>query len=96
MLPYDRLVPKKCSYDERKREYKGKKKVMGRVAGQMISLIYALLKRDQEVLRSTPAGQEPPEPELYDPAKHKAHREGQYRSSKPRRKLGRVIQLPAH
>ena len=34
----------------------GKKQVMGRVAGQMISLIYALLKRDQEVLRSTPPG----------------------------------------
>jgi len=35
---YERLVPLKCVYDERTRTYKGKLKVVGRIAGQMISL----------------------------------------------------------
>lgn len=71
---YERLVPKKCSYDERTREYKGKKKVIGRIAGQMISLIYGLLKRDQEVVQNTAPGHTPPNSELYDAVKHKTHR----------------------
>jgi hypothetical protein len=33
---YERLVPKKCSFDERTRRYRGKVKVMGCIAGQMI------------------------------------------------------------
>jgi transposase len=41
---YQRLVPLKCRYDELKRDYAGKKKVMGRIAGQMISLMFALLR----------------------------------------------------
>jgi transposase len=90
---YDRLVPIKCSYDERTRRYKGKVKVMGRIAGQMITLMFALLKHDQEVLRSIPADQIPPEPMCYDPAVHKAHRAGQYRPLKPKPRSGKVIQL---
>jgi transposase len=91
---YERLIPKKCSYDERTRSYKGKLKVIGRIAGQMISLIYALLKKDWEVLAAPPTGTPPPEPTLYDPALHRAHREGGYRSQKPREHRGRVISLP--
>lgn len=91
---YERLVPLKCVYDERTRSYKGKLKVIGRIAGQMISLIYALLKTDWEVISATPPGKEPPEPKLYDPTIHRAHREGGYRSQKPRQHRGRIIQLP--
>ncbi|WP_126629548.1 hypothetical protein [Dictyobacter alpinus] len=88
------LVPLKCSYDERTRTYKGKLKVIGRIAGQMISLIYALLKKDWEVLAATPPGKEPPEPTIYDPVLHHSHREGGYRSQKPREHRARIIQLP--
>jgi hypothetical protein len=66
---------------------------MGRIAGQMITLMFALLKHDQEVLRSIPADQIPPEPMCYDPAVHKAHRAGQYRPLKPKPRSGKVIQL---
>lgn len=38
---YERLVPVKCAYDERTRSYKGKLKVIGRLAGQITSMIYA-------------------------------------------------------
>jgi transposase len=40
---YERLVPKKCTYDERKRAYRGKLKVIGRIAGQLLEMVYALL-----------------------------------------------------
>ena len=91
---YQRLVPLKCRYDERKRDYVGKKKVMGRIAGQMISLMFALLKQDQEVLRRTPPGQTPPEPILYDRSIHLAHRAGAYRPSRPQAHPSKIIQLP--
>lgn len=41
-------------------ERKGKLRVIGRVAGQMIETMYALLKRDAEILSTIPPGQEPP------------------------------------
>lgn len=91
---YDRLVPRKCPFDERTRTYKGKMKVVGRIAGQMLSLIYGLLKHDQELLQQTLPGDAPAAPMLYDAAIHKAHRAGQYRSSKPRSSLGTVIYIP--
>ncbi len=75
---YHRLVKRKCSYDERRKRYIGTKKVLGRIAGQMIKLIYVLLKTDQEMLRGLPPGAPLPEPMLYDPALHKKHREGGY------------------
>jgi hypothetical protein len=53
-------------------------KVFGRIAGQIIEMIYALLKRDYEVLSKVPAGEEPPEPTLYDPTLHQSHRQGNY------------------
>jgi len=91
---YERLVPQKCAFDERTRTYKGKLKVYGRIAGQMLALIYALLKQDLEVVARTPRGEVPPEPILYDAAIHRAHRAGHYRSSKPRVQPGKIVQLP--
>jgi hypothetical protein len=58
-----RLLPRLCTYD-RTREYRGKKKVLGRIAGQIVSMIYALLKTDQETLSRVPPG-ELPHPMLY-------------------------------
>lgn len=79
---YDRLVKTKCPYDERTQSYVGKTRVIGRVAGQMTEAIYALLKRDAEVLSKVLPGQEPPAPLLYDPEVHRKHRQGQYRPLK--------------
>src|SRR5262249_48223412 len=79
---YARLVKATCSYDERTQSYVGKKRVIGRVAGQMTEAIYALLKRDAEVMSKVLPAQEPPAPLLYDPALHHAHRHGQYRPLK--------------
>src|SRR5436190_8234491 len=47
---YERLVPIKCRYDEKKRTYVGRGRVIGRIAGQMLSVAYTLLKSDQETL----------------------------------------------
>ena len=91
---YKCLVPIKCGYDERTRSYKGKVKVFGRIAGQMIEMIYAFLKKDAEILSKVPLGVEPPQPTLYDPEVHKRHREGQYRSLKPGTQPRKIIQLP--
>jgi hypothetical protein len=71
---YDRLVPLKCSYDERLGRYRGRMKVVGRVIGQMLSVVYTLLKRDYDLLASTPAGKEPAPPELYDAVKHRMNK----------------------
>lgn len=91
---YERLVPKKCSYDERKRAYRGKLKVIGRIAGQMIEMIYAFLKQDAELLTQLPPGQEPPPPMLYDPEVHKRHRNGEYRPLKNTPPHRKIIRLP--
>ena len=79
---YDRLVKARCPYDERTQSYVGKTRVIGRVAGQMTEAIYALLKRDAEILSKVLPGQEPPAPLLYDPEVHRKHRQGQYRPLK--------------
>lgn len=68
---YNRLVPIKCVYDERLKRYKGLMKVVGRIIGQMIGVIWLLLKKDYDLVASTPLGEKPPPPELYDPAKHR-------------------------
>jgi hypothetical protein len=44
-----------------------KLKVMGRIDGQIIQVIYALLKQDAETVSQVPAGQPLPPPRLYDP-----------------------------
>jgi hypothetical protein len=92
---YQRLVPIKCSYDERTHRYIGRGKVMGRIAGQIISVIYALLRKDYETLSLRPKGVNPPDPTLYDPEIHQRHRAGQYRAHIPE-KLPKVLQLPTH
>src|SRR6266481_2516126 len=79
---YERLVKTKCPYDERTQSHTGKTRVIGRVAGQMTETIYALLKRDAELLSKVPLGQEPPPPMLYDPEVHQRHRQGHYRPLK--------------
>jgi len=91
---YERLVPRKCVYDERTRAYKGKLKVFGRIAGQMLTVVYALLKYDQEAVQRTPPGEAPPAPMLYDPVVHQQHRTGQYRPLKPKRRPATVILSP--
>ena len=91
---YHRLVPKKCSYDERKQDYVGKNKVIGTVAGRMISLIYMLLKTDAELLATVPPDMEPPDPMLYDPAVHRAHVAGSYVPAKRRPAPARITRLP--
>ena len=91
---YKRLVQTKCPYDERTGERKGKLRVMGRVAGQMIETMYALLKKDSEVLSKIPQGQEPPAPILYDPVLHRKHREGHYQPMKSRPSPNTITLLP--
>ena len=91
---YRRLLPRLATYDERIKDYRGKLRVIGRIAGQMASMIFALLKTDQETLSMLPPGQDPPPPMLYDPEVHRKHQEGQYRSLKPGTQPRKIIQLP--
>jgi transposase len=79
---YERLVQAKCPYDERRQTRVGKLRVIGRVAGQMIETMYALLTQDAEVLSKVPPGKEPPPPLLYDADLHRRHREGHYQPLK--------------
>ena len=81
-------------FDERRQAYRGKMKVIGRVAGQMIEMIYALLKQDAEILSQVPPGKEPPPPILYDPELHQRHRNGEYHPLKTTPPHRKVIQLP--
>ena len=92
---YQRLLPRLCTYDEKAREYRGKKKVLGRIAGQMASMIYALLKTDQETLSQVSPGELPPPPMLYDREVHRKHQEGSYRSLKPNTLPRKILQLPS-
>jgi transposase len=90
---YERLVKTRCPYDERTQSYLGKKRIIGRVAGQMTGMIFALLKRDAELLSKIPSGQEPPPPLLYDPEVHQRHRQGEYRPLKSTA-LPNIIVIP--
>ena len=67
--------------------------MIGRIAGQMISVAYVLLKKDDETLSKLAPGAEPPEPELYDPEVHRKHRSGQYQPSGPRQQPVKLILL---
>jgi transposase len=91
---YHRLVPLKCRYNEKTKSYQGKLKVIGCIAGQIIEMIYALLKKDAETLRKIPPGGTPPEPLLYDRAIHQAHKQGNYQSLKPAAKPEPIVLLP--
>lgn len=93
---YERLVKSRCPYNERYQAYTGKVRVMGRIAGQMTEMVYALLKRDAEVLSKVPPGQEPPPPLLYDPEVHRRHRQGQYRPLKSIPPPNMIVFQPPH
>lgn len=67
---YTRLVERKCVYNPKTGKYTGKMKVVGRIAGELIEMIYLLLRKDYDRLRQVPAGHTPPAPMLYDPAHH--------------------------
>lgn len=69
-LLYDRLVARKCPYDAKLKRHRGKMKVIGRIAGQMTTVIYTLLKRDHDLLQSLKGGEEPPAPTLYSVDRH--------------------------
>ncbi|MEO9031170.1 MAG: hypothetical protein ABI413_20365 [Ktedonobacteraceae bacterium] len=91
---YERLVPRKCSFDEKRQVYRGKIKVIGRVAGQMIGMFYALLKQDAERVSQVHEGETPPDPILYDPELHRRHCNGEYRPIKNVSHHRKVIRLP--
>jgi transposase len=92
---YQRLVESRCAYDERTKQYTGKVRIMGRIAGQMIGTIYALLKQDAEALARHTPRQALPEPILYDSALHHSHRIGHYHATKPPvRPHGNITALP--
>lgn len=91
---YQRLLPRLATYDERTKSYRGKMRVLGRIAGQMATMIFALLKTDYETLSQVAPGETPPPPMLYDPAIHRKHQEGHYRSLKPGTRPRKIIQLP--
>jgi transposase len=62
---YTRMVARKCSYDGRKKQYVGKMKVIGHIAGQITGLLYRLLRKDHDLLQIAPPGGELPAPDLY-------------------------------
>jgi transposase len=90
---YKRLVPRLCSYDERMQAYKGRGKAIGHVIGRLITLIYALLKQDDETLRHLAPGIQPPEPVLYDPELHRHHRTGHYQPLKKKPPESRIVHV---
>jgi len=90
---YERLVPRKCAFDERKGEYIGKNKVVGRVAGQLVTVLFTLLKRDQEVVAQAKGSPLLPEPLGYDPALHRRHRAGLY-TAPGAVPPGKLVRLP--
>jgi transposase len=90
---YQRLVPRLCTYDERLQAYKGRGKAIGHVIGRLITLIYALLKQDDEMLKHLAPGTPPPEPMLYDPELHRRHRTGHYQPLKKKLPENRIVHL---
>ena len=90
---YERLLARKCRFDERTHRLIGREKVIGRLAGQMTGVVYALLKKDQELLAHLMPGEQPPKPTLYDPALHRHHRLGQYQPLGGRVKQPQILEL---
>ena len=91
---YQRLIQTKCPTDTITGEKKGNMPVIGRIAGQLIETMYALLKTDAEVLRQVLPGQEPPSPTLSDQEVRRRHREGHYQPVKPSPRPSRIVLLP--
>jgi transposase len=91
---YARLVPRKCALDERTGQRVGRNKVVGRIAGQIITVLFTLLKRDQEVAALAQARGLPlPEPMLYDPELHRHHHAGHYQAP-TNTPTGTIVRLP--
>jgi transposase len=90
---YKRLVPRLCPYDERVQAYRGRGKAIGHVIGRLITLIYALLRQDEETLSHLAPGTNPPEPVLYERELHRQHRTGHYQPRKPRQRENRIVQV---
>jgi hypothetical protein len=61
----------------------------------MASVMYVLLKQDQELLSHLAPGADPPEPTLYDPELHRRHRLGQYQPRETGGKPPLLVQLPS-
>ncbi len=91
---YEKLIPRKCRYDERLGRYVGRDRVLGRIVGQLISVIYALLKREELALRAARTGHSLTEPELYDATRHHRDRSGAYPGTE-KRAADKLIGLPA-
>ena len=75
---------------------RGSGSVMGRIAGQIIQVIYALLKQDAEAVSQAPAGQPLPPPRLYDPQVHHRHRHGDSAPVKPVSEPPAITLLPPY
>jgi transposase len=74
---YLRLVARMCWYDHDKKKWRGRMKVIGRIAGQIIRVIYVLLKRDHALVAGwTGSKEELPPPEVYSVKKHILNRGG--------------------
>lgn len=67
---FDRLVQRKCNLDIRTGKYRGVKKVYGRICGQIVGILYILLKKDADLVRTWQGPGGLPEPELYSAARH--------------------------
>ena len=61
------MLTPSVQFQRRTCQYTGRGKVIGRIAGQMVSVIYVLRKSDQETLSKLTAGAKPADPVLYDP-----------------------------
>jgi transposase len=70
---YERLHKRICTWDARKQRWRGRNKVLARLASQLLCVIYSLLKADYTLLQSVAAGDPLPEPQLYDRNKHASH-----------------------
>jgi hypothetical protein len=77
---YQRLEQRMCPYNAQLKRRVDKSKVINRLATQMATMIYALLKTDVELLDSLEDGMALPPPTLYDRAVYSAARQGCYKS----------------
>jgi transposase len=92
---YERLVPRLCAYDARRQTSRGRTKVIVRIAGQIIEMVFAFLIRDAAVLDQVPPGEEPPPPLRYDAETHRRHRQGGYHPLKNDPLPHPLLHLPA-
>jgi hypothetical protein len=90
---YKRLVPRLCTYDERTQAYKGRGKAVGHVIGRLITLIYALLRQDHEMLSHLAPGTHPPEPVLSERELHRQHRIGHYQPLRKKLPENRIVHV---